>query len=159
VAMFITGPWSGNDIRKAGVKFGVTYLPGQNGDHQSIAGPDFWSLLDHKDPTRAHWSFEFVKWLTDPAQDTRWSKVAGSLPLRASEENTPEWRARVAEDPSLKVFFDNLRNCKNMRPSIQSYTEVSQEASNALIQVLVKGADPKKALDDGAAKADVALDG
>ncbi|MFI6601950.1 ABC transporter substrate-binding protein [Nonomuraea sp. NPDC050536] len=158
IAMFLTGPWSSNPSKKAGIDIGVSFLPGVNGDHQTIAGPDFWALLDHQDPARAHWAYEFVKWVTEPEQDSRFSAIAGSLPLRVSEGETAAFKQRLKDDPTLQVFFDNLKNAKNLRPSIGSYTEVSQEAANGLIKVLVQGADPKQALTEAAQKATSALD-
>ncbi|MFI6319503.1 ABC transporter substrate-binding protein [Nonomuraea sp. NPDC050556] len=159
VGMFLTGPWSSNPSKKGGVDFGVSFLPGQNGDHQTIAGPDFWALLDHQDATRSHWAYEFVAFVTEAEQDSRWSAVAGSLPLRASEGETPEFRKRLADDPTLQVFFDNLKNSKNLRPAIESYPELAQEAAAGLVKVLVEGADPKQALTEAAQKATSSMDG
>ncbi len=53
VAMMISGPWSLLDIDEAKLDYGVTALPGLNGDHQTVSGPDLWVLFDHQDANRA----------------------------------------------------------------------------------------------------------
>ena len=85
VGMIITGPWQLYDLVQAKTPYGVTILPGTNGDHQTISGPDIWALFDHKDANRAYWTFELLKWLSQPEQDARWNMALGNLPLRASE--------------------------------------------------------------------------
>ena len=55
----------------------MTILPGTNGDHQTVSGPDVWVLLDHGDANQAYWSFEFTKWLTSKEVDVRWNLAQG----------------------------------------------------------------------------------
>ena len=43
--------------------YGVTYLPGYNGNHETISGPDLYMLFDHS-ASRSQSAFDFVTWLT-----------------------------------------------------------------------------------------------
>ena len=49
IGMIISGPWVLYDLKQAGHAYGVTFLPGTDGSHQTISGPDLWVLLDHDD--------------------------------------------------------------------------------------------------------------
>lgn len=51
VGMVISGPWALLELKEAGIAYDVTALPGFNGDHQTVSGPDLWVLLDHQDRT------------------------------------------------------------------------------------------------------------
>jgi multiple sugar transport system substrate-binding protein len=64
IAMMTSGPWTLGDLKTAGTKYGVVVLPGFNGDHQTVSGPDIWALFDHKDANRAYWVNQFAEWLT-----------------------------------------------------------------------------------------------
>ena len=46
IAMLWTGPWDLSSINND-VDYGVTYLPGYNGNHETISGPDLYMLFDH----------------------------------------------------------------------------------------------------------------
>src|SRR5438552_3287307 len=40
VGMMLSGPWALLDLKNAGLDYGVSLLPGYNGDHQTVSGPD-----------------------------------------------------------------------------------------------------------------------
>ncbi len=40
---------------------------------------------------------KFLTYLTEGAQDVQWASQAGSLPLRSSTAQSPEWKAHVAK--------------------------------------------------------------
>lgn len=152
MGMIITGPWSLYDIKQGGVDYGVTFLPGTNGDHQSISGPDIWAAFDHGDPNRAYWTFEFLKWLTSADVDKRWSIASGNLPLRSSEKDTPEFRQLVETYPGMDVMEANLEAVVQARPTQDSYVTLSRNVGEAIANVLQGGANPKDALTEAADK-------
>jgi multiple sugar transport system substrate-binding protein len=47
IGMITSGPWQLSDLKTGGTKFGVVQLPGTDGDHQTVSGPDIWALFDH----------------------------------------------------------------------------------------------------------------
>lgn len=157
IGMITSGPWQLSDLKTKGTKYGVTTLPGTDGDHQTVSGPDVWALFDHKDKNREYWAYEFTKWLTEPEQDLRWNVAYGNLPLRSSEIDTPEFQAQVAELPGLDVMAENGANAKQARPTLPGYVGLSEAIGKAISSVLQGQGDPKQALEDAAKAADAAL--
>jgi multiple sugar transport system substrate-binding protein len=157
--MITSGPWQLYDLRTAKTDYGVTVLPGTDGDHQTVSGPDVWTLFDHKDANRAHWAYEFTKWLTDPAQDERWNVKYGNLPLRQSETASDAFKAQVKEFPGLDVMAANSANAKHARPTVPAYNKLSEAIGDQISAVLQGRGEPAAALKAAATKADQALAG
>jgi multiple sugar transport system substrate-binding protein len=159
VGMMLSGPWSLYDLADAHVNYGVAYLPGFNGDHETISGPDVWVLFNHADANRAGASRAFIQWLTSKEIDVRWNLGNGNLPLRSSEQGTKEFADYCTQYPGAQKFFDNLANAKQARPTIEAYPEVSRYVGQAIASVLQGAASPKDALDKAAQQAAAALRG
>jgi len=152
VAMIITGPWALLEAKEAKLSYGVSNLPGVNGDHQTVSGPDLWVLFDHDDANRAGAARDFIKWLTSAQTDAKWNLAVGNLPLRSSEQSTPEFAAYVKEYPGGQKFFDNLANAKQARPTVPGYEVLSRNVGDAIASVLQGKASAKDALDAAAKK-------
>jgi multiple sugar transport system substrate-binding protein len=159
IGMMISGPWVLYDLKQQDVNYGVAYLPGTNGDHQTISGPDLWVLFDHNDAQRAAAAYDFINWLTAPEQDVRWNIFYGNLPLRASETETPEYKKYVKTYPGGDDFFANLANAIQPRPTVEGYVGLSRAVGTAIDEVLLGDADPQEALDKAAAAANIELAG
>jgi multiple sugar transport system substrate-binding protein len=159
IGMMTSGPWQLSDLATAKTKYGVTILPGTNGDHQTVSGPDIWALPDTGDVNQNYWSVELLKWLTAPAQDLRWNVAYGNLPLRTSELDSPEFKAQVKAMPGLDVMAANNANAKQARPTVQGYNGLSEAIGSSISQVLQGKGTPADALKQAAAKADEALAG
>jgi multiple sugar transport system substrate-binding protein len=157
VGMMLSGPWSLLDLKDAKLPYGVADLPGFNGDHQTVSGPDLWVLFNHDDANRAGASRAFVKWLTSAETDAKWNLAVGNLPLRSTEQSTPAYAAYVKEYPGGDKFFANLANAKQARPTVPGYEEMSRNVGDAIAKVLQGAATPKAALDDAAKKSADAL--
>ncbi len=158
IGMILSGPWSLFDLKDRKVSYGVVPLPAFNGDHQTVSGPDVWVGFDHSDVNRAGATTDFLIWLTSKAIDARWNLAYGNLPLRSSENSTPEfakWTADYA--PGAQVFFDNLKNVKQPRPTVPGYTEMSKYVGQAISKVLQGAAASKDALDQAASQSADAL--
>jgi multiple sugar transport system substrate-binding protein len=159
IGMMMSGPWSLYDMVNAHVNYGIAYLPGVNGDHETISGPDLWVLFNQGDANRAGASRTFLQWLTSQDVDLRWNLPNGNLPLRPSEENTQAFKDYSTQYPGAQKFVDNLANAKQARPTVEAYPELSRYVGQAISAVL-QGADtPKHALDQAAQQAAVALQG
>jgi len=157
IGMQTSGPWVLHDLQVAGTKYGVVQLPSFDGSHQTVSGPDLWVALDHKDVNRAHWTFEFLNWLTSPEQDLRWNVAYGNLPLRASEQDSPEFKAQVEALPGLDVMAANSANATIARPTIPGYVGLSEAIANAISQVLQGQGDPAEELKKAQTQANAAL--
>jgi multiple sugar transport system substrate-binding protein len=158
VGMMLSGPWSLLDLKNAGLDYGVSLLPGYNGDHETVSGPDLWVLYDHKDANRAGATRAFIKWLTSKEIDAKWNLAIGNLPLRKSEQGTPEFASYTKEYPGGQTFFDNLANAKQARPTLAGYEQMSRNVGDAIAKVLQGAASSKQALDDAARKSAGALE-
>lgn len=157
IGMMTSGPWQLWDLGTAGTDYGVTIMPGTDGDHQTVSGPDIWALFDTQDVNENHWSFELMKWLTAQDQDLRWNVAYGNLPLRTSEIDTPEFEEQVAALPGLDVMAENNTNAENARPTVAGYVGLSEAIGSAISQVLQGQGTPEEALRAAAEKADQSL--
>ncbi|MFI0420995.1 ABC transporter substrate-binding protein [Spongiactinospora sp. 9N601] len=157
LGMLITGPWSLYTFVEAKTPYGVQILPGYDGDHQTVSGPDVWTAFDHQDADRAYWSFQLLKWLTSPEIDPRWTMATGNLPLRASERGTPEYERFVKRFPGVDVMVRNLVNDKQARPTDDWYVTLSRNAGEAIAAVLQGTIGVREALDTAARKSDASL--
>lgn len=158
IGMIMTGPWQLADNVAAGLDYGVTYLPSFTGtSHQTISGPDVWTLFDHHDADRSYWSYQFAEWLTSAAVDPEFNLATGNLPLRSSEESTPAFAAFAKQYPGAEILEQNLQNATTARPTVPGYTGLSQAVGQAIAEVLQGRSTPQQALDQAAAQANVAL--
>jgi multiple sugar transport system substrate-binding protein len=158
IGMIMTGPWQLSDNVAANLDYGVAYLPAFDGaNHQTISGPDLWTLFDHKDGNRSYWSYQFTQWLTSSAVDPKFNLTTGNLPLRDSESSSPEFADYAKQYAGAQTLFDNLKNAKTERPTVPGYVGLSQAVGQAIAQVLQGQGDPKQALDAAAKAADTAL--
>jgi multiple sugar transport system substrate-binding protein len=145
IAMLWTGPWDLSSINST-ISYGVTLLPGYNGDHQTISGPDLYMLFDHSGP-RAAAALNFISWLTSAKVHLQFAIATGDLPLRKSETTLPGYQTFLKKYPEEKVFVNNLNNVKNVRPNIPDYAEVSTAIGQMVQSVLLGKAQPQAALD------------
>lgn len=157
IGMMTSGPWQLYDLNTAETSYGVTYLPGTDGDHQTVSGPDIWALLDTGDVNENYWSYELLKWLTSAEQDVRWNVAYGNLPLRTSELESPEFLAQVEALPGIDVMAENNANAERSRPTVAGYVGLSEAIGSAISRVLQGQGEPADALTDAADKADKAL--
>jgi multiple sugar transport system substrate-binding protein len=157
VGMIITGPWELYPMVQAKTPYGVTILPGTDGNHETISGPDIWAAFDHKDVNRAYWTFQLLSWMSQPDQDTRWNMGLGNLPLRASEKDLPAYATFIKDFPGVDVLVANLANAKQARPTIKAYPELSRYVGMAVAKVMQGQGTSQQALTDAAKRADQAL--
>jgi multiple sugar transport system substrate-binding protein len=158
IGMIMSGPWQLSDNVAANLDYGVVYLPSFDGsNHQTISGPDVWTLYDHHDSDRAYWSYAFAQWLTSSGIDPQFNLATGNLPLRSSESSSPQFVDWARQYPGAQVLFDNLKNATTARPTVPGYVGLSQAVGQAIAKVLQGQGDPKSALEDAAKTADTAL--
>jgi multiple sugar transport system substrate-binding protein len=145
IAMLWTGPWDLSSIN-SNISYGVTLLPGYNGDHETISGPDLYMLFDQSGP-RAAAAFNFISWFTSAKVHLQFAIATGDLPVRTSETKLPGYQTFLTKYPSEKLFVSNLNNVKHVRPNIPDYAEVSAAIGQMVQSVLLGQAQPQAALD------------
>jgi len=155
IGMLVTGPW---DLATfPDVKYGVSPLPGVNGDHQTIAGPDLWTVWNNGDG-RPEAALKFLTWLTAPAQLKKDALATGHLPIRTSVVDDKAFVATFGKTiPGIDVFTKNLLNVKQARPVIAAYPQVSEAMGNAIVAAMLGQKSAKAALDQAASSANSAL--
>jgi multiple sugar transport system substrate-binding protein len=155
IAMLETGPWDLGSFPD--VDYGVEILPGFNGDHQTIAGPDMWTVFDNGGG-RAQAALEFLQWLTDPEQIKQEDLATGHLPIRLSVAQDASFIGDFAKTiPGVDVFAANLANVEQARPVLAAYPQISEAMGLAIVSALLGEKDSKAALDEAAAQANDAL--
>jgi multiple sugar transport system substrate-binding protein len=155
IGMLETGPW---DLASfTDVDYGVEILPGFDGDHQTIAGPDMWTVFDNGGG-RAQAALDFLQWLTDPEQMKQEDLATGHLPIRLSVAQDPDFIDQFATTiPGVDVFAQNLANVEQARPVLAAYPQVSEAMGLAIVSAMLGEKDPQTAFDDAAAQANDAL--
>jgi multiple sugar transport system substrate-binding protein len=155
IGMLVTGPWDLSSFPD--VDYGVEILPGFDGDHQTIAGPDMWTVFDNGDG-RAQAALEFVAWLTAADQMKADALAAGHLPFRLSViQDTAFVDEFGSAFKGVDVFAENLANVEQARPVLAAYPQVSEAMGLAIVSAMLGEKDPQTALDDAAAQANDAL--
>ncbi|MEV0390610.1 ABC transporter substrate-binding protein [Nonomuraea sp. NPDC050643] len=156
LGMFMSGPWVLPDLQAAGIEYGVAQLPGTNGNHETISGPDNWVVFEH-DERRVKAAATFLAWLTAAERQLEWMSDTGSLPIRESITKLPGYKDYVAKYQGIEVISTNLVNAKRVRPPTTRYPRVSAFVAEAIAEALLGKTDAKTALDQAAAKSDAAL--
>ncbi len=155
MGMVPTGPWQLPDFIDNKTDYGVVPLPTFSGNKVTIAGPDTWTVFDNGQ-ARVAAAVTFLTYLTEAAQDVQWASQAGSLPLRSSTAQSPEWKAHVAKTAGLDVFSEALTYART-RPTIRTYPRISQPMGQAIVKMLLNQASPQDALHELVQSANAAL--
>jgi multiple sugar transport system substrate-binding protein len=153
--MLVTGPWDLPSFPD--VDYGVEILPGFNGDHQTIAGPDMWCVFDNGDG-RADAALKFVQWLTAAEQVQKEDLATGHLPIRLSVASDEAFLADFGDAfPGVDVFAENLKNVSQARPVLAAYPQISEAMGTAIVSAMLGESEPKAALDQAASESNDAL--
>jgi multiple sugar transport system substrate-binding protein len=144
MAMTIAGPYSLPEYVDAKVDYGVVSLPTFGGEHTTIAGPDTWAIFDNGDERSAA-AIEFMNWFSEPEQQLRWIRGAGSLPLTKDVSKAADFADFKDSLPGLDKFIENTARART-RPTIPDYPQISQAMGKAVASVLYGKDDPASAL-------------
>jgi multiple sugar transport system substrate-binding protein len=155
IGMLVTGPWDLPSFPD--VDYGVEVLPGFDGDHQTIAGPDMWSVFDNGNG-RAQAALQFLQWFTAPQQIQTEDLATGHLPIRLSVAQDESFLADFGDAwPGVDVFAENLSNVEQARPVLAAYPQVSEAMGLAIVSAMLGESEPQAALDQAAADSNDAL--
>lgn len=155
IGMLVTGPWDLSSFPD--VDYGVEVLPGFDGDHQTIAGPDMWCVFDNGGG-RADAALKFLQWLTAADQIKTEALATGHLPIRLSvAEDAAFLEDFGAAFPGVDVFAENLTNVEQARPVLAAYPAISEAMGLAIVSAMLGESEPKAALDQAAAESNDAL--
>jgi multiple sugar transport system substrate-binding protein len=156
IAMTITGPWALQTFVEGKVDFGVVPLPGFNGDHRTVSGPDNWMVFDNGD-ARSVAAIKFLQFLTQPDQDAVWSVGNGNMPVRNATQKTDAWKKAISGTPTFQQFVENFANAKDARPQTLVYPAYSAALGEAIAAVLQGQGTVAEALASAQTRANAAL--
>ena len=134
-------------------KLGVAFMPKGEQYATGVGGAN---LAIFKASPNYDASYEFVKWMTSPEINLRWSKSSGYLPLRESVVQSDEYQAYLKEEPRAQVIIDQMPYAI-VRPNILAYAAGSREMGLAAEEAVFGNLDPKAVLDAAAEKVDLLL--
>jgi sn-glycerol 3-phosphate transport system substrate-binding protein len=141
------------DIQKAGsftdvgVGVGPLYGPSDPDGGVQVGGGALWMVGKGKSDEAKAATWDFMKYLNEPAQQALWSKLTGYVPIRKSAVELPDvadnWKAR----PTFKVAYDQLLSSHAQGgPSIGAYKEFRDAIRDGLESLVLKHASPEDAL-------------
>jgi multiple sugar transport system substrate-binding protein len=156
LAMFVSGPWEVPVLNQAHLDWGDVQLPGVNGNHQTVSGPDNWVLFNNGS-ARVNAAVAYMKWLEAPTQELKWDLVSGSLPIRPSMLKTAGYQQFLKKYPGIGPMAENLANAKEAMPSLPQWPRIVDSLGNSIASVLLGRTQPKTALDQAAQEADTLL--
>ena len=134
-------------------KLGMAPMPHYDERATGIGGANL-AILSTAEDKAAAW--EFVKWMSSPETNLRWSMQTGYLPLRQSVIESEEYQAYTETERRAQTILEQMPEAI-VRPNIPAYAPASREVGLAIEDVLFNNADPQTALDAAAAKANELL--
>ena len=134
-------------------KLGVAFMPKDEKYATGVGGANLAIFKTCPDYDAA---YEFVKWMTSPEINLRWSEATGYLPLRKSVVESDKYQAYLKEEPRARVILDQMPYAI-VRPNILAYAAASREIGMAVEQAVFGNLDPKTVLDAAAEKVDAML--
>jgi multiple sugar transport system substrate-binding protein len=156
VGMVITGAYNLGQLEDAIGKDNVGVATFPSVDKPAMnTGTDVSYLLKGTSKQEAG-AWDFLQWWLKPTTQAKWDISTGYLPTNVDTVKTKEYSDYLAKNPKIKVFVDQLSYAKT-RPSILTYTEVSDALSTELEKALLLKESPADALKTAAANAQKAL--
>ena len=158
LAMIMDGPWDLPRFRKLPMKqWAVAPLPaGPAGSATYIAGEQLVIFRQSKLPNEA-WTF--LRWVTEPRIQARFSKNSGYLPVRRSVLDMKEYQDFLKTDDAMRVFVDQMRVGRARTMVDRHWVEINRMLAEAIEKATLGKGDPKACLDEAVARANVKLEG
>jgi sn-glycerol 3-phosphate transport system substrate-binding protein len=144
----------------ADVELGVAPIPGPTAEDGGVqpAGGSLWIVGKGKSDATIAASWDFVRWLNEPAQQATWAARTGYIPVRRSAVELPAMVERWRERPTYRVAYDQMAASKAPGgPAIGPYREVREAETEALEALILRGVPVADALGIAQRGADEAL--
>lgn len=121
-----------------GDDLGLAPLPCGQECATGVGGANLAILANCAHPQEA---WEFVRWMSSPQVNLRWSTQTGYLPLRRSVVASEAYQAYLAVESRAAVILEQM-DVARARPNIPAYAAVSREVGLAVEETLFTTADP-----------------
>jgi sn-glycerol 3-phosphate transport system substrate-binding protein len=127
-----------------------------------IGGASLWIGREGHSAAEQRASWEFGKFLLEPANAAFWHTKTGYFPITKAALNEDIDKQWVAEKPQFKTAIDQLAATPVGVPTqgclLGTLPQVRALVENAIESVLTSGKDPKAALDEAASQAKALID-
>jgi len=151
---------AGNDPN---IDLGVAPLPGPTANSKGgvlVSGGELF-MVNKSAPEKQAAAWEYLKFLDDAANVTKWAIGTGYLPIRKSSAASTEMQTYWAQNPSYKVAYDQLldgpTNVATSGSVIGNYTGARDAMRDAENSMFLNGTSPQQALKDATSKATAAI--
>lgn len=158
LAMAMDGPWNlprYKDILQ-NIDWAFAPLPAGPAKSATVVGGEYLSIFKQSKHPKEAW--KFLKWMIRPDVQAFWAMKSGYLPVRHSVKDIPEFKNYLNEHKNFKVFVDQMDVGQIQRPIDYGGLEISRHISEAVEKATIGKMDPKKALDQSAAKSNKILE-
>lgn len=132
---------------------GMAPLPAHKQAATGVGGANLAILSGARDQQAA---WEFIRWMTSPEINLKWSIASGYLPLRQSVVQSPAYQAYLKQTPQAQVILDQMA-VAIVRPNVPAYTPVSREIGLAIEAALFTDVSAQAALNAAAVRSAAAL--
>lgn len=132
---------------------GMAPLPAHKQAATGVGGANL-AILSGARNQQAAW--EFIRWMTSPEINLKWSIASGYLPLRQSVVQSPAYQAYLKQTPQAQVILDQMA-VAIVRPNVPAYTPVSREIGLAIEAALFTDVSAQAALNAAAVRSAAAL--
>lgn len=151
LGFMLEGPWIAGILRGLGMKdeeWGVATIPGSPATGKiGYCQPAHHILVMSKQSKNKEWAWKFMEFIiSDPEVTKIYFQNTGLMPVIKHL-----YVDEVYTDPLVQVSFEQMKAMK--KPNVWSsprYAEAERFFMVALQKVMLKGTDPKKALDEAA---------
>jgi sn-glycerol 3-phosphate transport system substrate-binding protein len=146
------------------VELGVAPLPGPtSGSNRGgvlVSGGALY-MVNKSAPEKQAAAWQYLKFLDDTANMTKWAIGTGYVPIRKSSAQSADMQDYWAKNPAYKVAYDQLvngpTNAATSGSVIGNYTGARDAMRDAENSMFLNGTDPKTALNNAAKNATAAM--
>ncbi|MBX2885057.1 MAG: ABC transporter substrate-binding protein [Granulosicoccus sp.] len=155
-AMMWTSTGNLTNVRNnAPFDFGVALLPGNKRRGAPTGGGNFYIFADSSDEQKKA-AFDFVKWITQPAQSAKWTIATGYVAPRPDTWDTDEMKAYTADFAPALVARDQLEFAVAELSTYENQ-RVTAVFNDALASAITGAKSVEDALGEAQKKADAIL--
>ncbi len=136
-------------------EFGTAFLPAGKNQVVIEGGGNFFVMKTNQAKQDASW--EFIKWMTQPANTARWSLGSGYIPVKEAAFDVPEYKAFTDEWPQALTAYRQLLEVKIERNLMTHNVNAINKLVNSTLEAILAGEDIDTALGEAQADADKIL--
>jgi sn-glycerol 3-phosphate transport system substrate-binding protein len=134
--------------------------PAANDGGSIVGGASVW-ILRNRPAAEQQAAWEFVKFITAPAQQAAWHAGTGYFPIRKDAYREQVARDTLAKNPQFLTAISELRSSPINRATqgalLGVFPEARQKIEDAIEAAVVGGRSTKQVLDDAARSVDQAI--